>query len=295
GTVTNNLRALGVTAIYAAGVTGDDGEGYELRRRLAERDVDVTCLVASPEVVTGTYLKPTVLAPDGTERELGRMDIKNRRPLPAALEDAVIMHLRRLADPSAELVDAVIVADQVEERNHGAITDRVRHAVCDLAAGRPDLVWLADSRRRIGEYRHLMLKPNRDECLRAIPAPGGAAERVFGEGGREAGRDHVAGGACALASRTGRPVFVTLATEGMLVVEPDGRTTHVPAVRVEGPVDPTGAGDSATAGIVPALALGASPVEAAALGTLVASVTVRQLGATGAATPQDVLAAHEGT
>ena len=60
-----------------------------------------------------------------------------------------------------------------------------------------------------------------------------------------------------------------------------------------GPVDPTGAGDSATAGIVPALALGASPVEAAAIGALVAGLTVRQLGTTGTATPDQVLAAYD--
>src|SRR6185437_3153741 len=34
GTVTNNLAALGVGTIHAAGVIGDDGEGFELRRAL---------------------------------------------------------------------------------------------------------------------------------------------------------------------------------------------------------------------------------------------------------------------
>src|SRR5512137_532700 len=35
GTVTSNLRALGVGSVYAVGLTGDDGEGYELRQGLA--------------------------------------------------------------------------------------------------------------------------------------------------------------------------------------------------------------------------------------------------------------------
>jgi sugar/nucleoside kinase (ribokinase family) len=38
------------------------------------------------------------------------------------------------------------------------------------------------------------------------------------------------------------------------------------------------------------LLAGASPVEAAAIGNLVASVTVQQLGTTGTATPQQVVA-----
>ena len=40
GTVTNNLRALGVQTVYAVGFTGDDGEGYKLRRALERTGVD---------------------------------------------------------------------------------------------------------------------------------------------------------------------------------------------------------------------------------------------------------------
>ena len=54
---------------------------------------------------------------------------------------------------------------------------------------------------------------------------------------------------------TGAPVCATRGGEGMLVSDPE--MTLVPGVRVEGPTDPTGAGDSATAGAVLALAAGA--------------------------------------
>ncbi|HND52485.1 MAG TPA: PfkB family carbohydrate kinase, partial [Pirellulaceae bacterium] len=47
-------------------------------------------------------------------------------------------------------------------------------------------------------------------------------------------------------------------------------------------------GDSATAGIVASLLAGASPEEAAAVGNLVASITVQQLGTTGTASPAQV-------
>jgi sugar/nucleoside kinase (ribokinase family) len=65
---------------------------------------------------------------------------------------------------------------------------------------------------------------------------------------------------------------------------------HVPGYPVSGPVDIVGAGDSATAGIVSALLAGASAIEAAAMGNLVASITVQQLGVTGTASPEQVLA-----
>ena len=58
----------------------------------------------------------------------------------------------------------------------------------------------------------------------------------------------------------------------------------VPAFTVDGPIDPTGAGDSVSAGIVLALASGATLPEAALIGAAVGSVTVEQLGVCGVCT-----------
>ena len=68
----------------------------------------------------------------------------------------------------------------------------------------------------------------------------------------------------------------------------DPEPTHVPGVRVEGPIDPTGAGDSVTAGAVLALAAGAALPEAALVGNLVASITIQQLATTGTARPDQL-------
>jgi len=91
----------------------------------------------------------------------------------------------------------------------------------------------------------------------------------------------------ALQRKLGRPVCVTRGKKGVCVFEPD-RMTPVPGVRVPEPTDPTGAGDSTMAGIVMGLAAGASVVEAALVGTLVASITVQALGTTGFATPDQL-------
>ena len=72
----------------------------------------------------------------------------------------------------------------------------------------------------------------------------------------------------------------------MLVSDPE--LTRVPGVRVEGPIDSTGAGDSVTAGATSALAAGASLPEAALVGNLVASITVQQLATTGTARPDQL-------
>ncbi|MCD6520329.1 MAG: carbohydrate kinase [Anaerolineae bacterium] len=275
GTVVSNLRALEVQVV-ALGVIGDDGEGYELLRGLQAWDVETAPLLRTSQRMTPTYTKPMMHEPDGRVHELSRLDIKNRTPLPPGLEETVIARLQELAPT----VQAVVVADQVPERNCGVITDRVREAICSLAAEHPELIVVADSRMRIGEYRHVSLKPNEFEALRALgqetqePPPRWQVE--------EAGR--------LLAQRAGRPVFVTIGEEGILVCTAEG-CQHVPAVPVSGEIDIVGAGDSALAGIVSGLCSGASLTEAALIGNLVASVTVKCIGTTGTASQEEVLAA----
>ena len=68
----------------------------------------------------------------------------------------------------------------------------------------------------------------------------------------------------------------------------------MPGIRVQGPVDTVGAGDSVTAGIVASLAAGATYMEAGLVGNLAASVTVRQLGVTGTASPAQLVEALTG-
>jgi sugar/nucleoside kinase (ribokinase family) len=88
--------------------------------------------------------------------------------------------------------------------------------------------------------------------------------------------------------RTERPVFVTIGPEGILVFVEEG-SQHVPGIPITGPIDIVGAGDSVMAGIASALCVGATPVEAALVGNLVASITVQQIGTTGTASRQQVL------
>jgi bifunctional ADP-heptose synthase (sugar kinase/adenylyltransferase) len=136
-----------------------------------------------------------------------------------------------------------------------------------------------DSRRRIGEYHQVMLKPNESEALRAVFAQ---VEPVERERIEEAGES--------LRRRTERPVFVTMGDQGILLCTEQG-VEMVPAVPVTGEIDIVGAGDSTLASIVASLASGATLSEAALVGNLVASVTIRCIGTTGTASQEQVLEA----
>src|SRR5439155_19076411 len=83
GTVINNLVALGVGRVLPISVIGDDGEGYELRKTLRRlRIVNDRWVHTCQGRHTPTYTKPMLSLPGQPPRELNRLDIKNRDPLP---------------------------------------------------------------------------------------------------------------------------------------------------------------------------------------------------------------------
>ena len=180
-------------------------------------------------------------------------------------------------------MDAVVVADQAQQRNclpdllSGVITDRVRDEMGRLALRYPGKVFAADSRQRIGLFRHVIIKPNRQEATLAV-RPDWKGEFTL-DVARECGAE--------LFLRNQKPVFLTAGSQGILLFTEKG-CQYVPSVPVEGEVDIVGAGDSVMAGVVSALGSGAEPEEAALLGNVVASITIQQIGATGTASPAQV-------
>jgi len=274
GTIINNLVALGVGRVVPVAVIGDDGEGYELRQALAAlQGVDASAVLSAAERRTPTYTKPMLCVAGKPPRELNRLDIKNRTATPAPVEDAIIARLRE----RWPTCDAWLVLDQVSEADCGVVTARVREEVGRLGSDSSRFV-LADSRERIGQFRSVAVKPNLTECLKALGVSDAAGPAEW--------RTHLR----RLADRLSRPVFCTRGQEGMLVAEPGVEVVVVPAYAVRGPIDPVGAGDSASAGIATAVAAGLSFAAAAAFGNLVASITVQQLGTTGTATPAQLRA-----
>jgi bifunctional ADP-heptose synthase (sugar kinase/adenylyltransferase) len=280
GTVLNNLAALGVGRIHPITVIGDDGEGYELRKALAKLPAVVADdIVVSAYRRTPTYSKP-MLSEGGAVRELNRLDTKNRTPTPDAVIADVIARLYAAWDS----FDAVIVLDQVSEAECGVVTASVRNTLEKLAQRDPNMFVLADSRERIGEFRNVSVKPNMDECRRAIWIT-------------DKQRFSRADDTCApwdLSRYVDGAVFLTLGNMGIhYVPKPTGSAQQgakIPAYPVSGPIDICGAGDSCSAGIACAMTAGATPEQAAAFGNLVASITVQQIGVTGTASPEQVRA-----
>jgi rfaE bifunctional protein kinase chain/domain len=272
GTVMSNLAALGVESLHAIGFRGNDGEGFDLEKRLQALGCHTEHLHAVDDRHTPTYLKPRDRTDASLAGEHDRYDTKNRTSTSTATENLLLQSVGAVIPQ----VDAVMIMDQVEEPNCGVVTDSLRAELIRLASVHPQVIFWADSRRRIHTYRQVIIKPNQFEAVgREFPLPDEevALETLLPAAGR-------------LRQKTGAPVVVTRGALGMLVSDPEW--TQVPGVRITGETDPTGAGDSVSAGMVTSLCAGAELAEAAVVANLVASVTIEQLATTGVARPDQL-------
>jgi rfaE bifunctional protein kinase chain/domain len=268
GTVLNNLEALGVGTIFPVGFSGEDGEGYELRRALAQKQgVRLDYFIQTSERHTFTYCKPLVLQPGQAPRELNRLDQKNWTATPPALAKRLGAAVTALAKE----VDAFALLSQVDQPETGVLTRRVLADLGGVVRTLPQRVIVADSRHGLQGFPPVIFKMNAAE-LRALT---GARE--------SSGPEQIRAAVASLAARNGRPVVVTLAERGMVGALPDGRIEHVPALPLRGPIDIVGAGDAVTANLTAALAAGATLREALELANAAASIVIHQVGTTGAA------------
>jgi bifunctional ADP-heptose synthase (sugar kinase/adenylyltransferase) len=273
GTVVNNLAALGAKSLHAIGATGDYGEAFDLRQGLEIQSCSTNGLLRFDFLKTPTYLKPRDVTDPSLAGEHERYDTKNRRSTPPAVCEKIIAQL----DAILPAVDAMIIADQVTEADCGVVTAAVRAALADRARRHPNVIFWADSRAHIRSFRNVIIKANQFEAVgHENPRP----DEVIPIDQLRRAVPH-------LRTEIGAPVCVTRGAAGMIVS--DSEVSLVPGVTLTGPTDPTGAGDSATAGAVLALCSGATLPEAALVGCLVASITVQQLATTGTATPKQVI------
>jgi rfaE bifunctional protein kinase chain/domain len=272
GTILNNLVALGIGEIHAVGFCGDDGEGYELRRALeAQPGVRLEHFVTSPERATPVYCKPLVFEAGQEPHELSRLDTKNWTPTPDALQQS----LAELITELAPRLDVLLLLDQVELPETGVVTQRVTAAVHAAQKKNESLLVLADSRRGLHHFPPLGFKMNAAELGRMTRSAVIDLEGV---------KSHAAD----LARSTGRPVFVTLAEQGIVGALAGECPEHVMAQPVRGPIDVVGAGDAVMANLASALAAGADVREAMELAMAAASLVIHQIGTTGAASVSQI-------
>jgi bifunctional ADP-heptose synthase (sugar kinase/adenylyltransferase) len=212
-----------------------------------------------------------------SQQEDARLDFINTEPITPETEQALIANVKaRLPE-----LDALVVADY---QTIGVVTPAVTKALNQLAVEFSKTLFVVDSRERIGSFHNMVVKPNDIEAARFFfPDRDPAAVSV----------DELSQAGIDWQESNQRPVYITLGHRGSLVCD-HGNVRRVPAIQVPPPVDTVGAGDTFLASLTAGLVGGATAVEAACLATLATGVTIRKLGVTGTASPQEILAQYDG-
>jgi rfaE bifunctional protein kinase chain/domain len=272
GTITNNLRSLGVR-VRCVGLVGEDGEGYDLLKSLKQIGANTDLMVQSENIPTNTYMKPMRGANGGHYSEMNRLDIRSFNETSRELEDRLITNLKKALEES----QGVIVIEQYLQRNCSAVTDRIRDELAELATRFPEKFFFVDSRGFAACYRNVIIKCNQFELPGAVNgSTEDEDEKLITERARQL-----------LLAANAKAVVVTVGAKGAFVVERE-TMTRIPAFSVEGPLDIVGAGDATNAGVMLGLTLGLTLAESVLLGGCVSSITIQQIGVTGTATIEQI-------
>lgn len=263
GNIAANLRGLGMKRILCFGAIGSDPFGAWLRKELCPELEKTDCLldVRRKDYHTPVYCKPLL-----NGREQPRIDLGN---LP--LTDGESETLLRLLEKRLPELSVLIVNEQLRNGIHSEYFRRGFAALLQRMAHPPRIVF--DGRDFLDAYPKVTLKINAEAASRLAFGHGGAAPEESGH---------------AILKKTGTELVVTAGEHGCYVFERN-RTTHIPAIRYDGPTDTVGAGDSFSAGFAFALAAGASMTDAAAFGNACSAVTIRKINQTGAPSPEELL------
>lgn len=263
-----NLRALGADVVFT-GLVGRDPAAAELRAALRQQQVDDGWLVEDDGCTT--IRKTRIIADD---QYVVRLD-------EGSTETCGEQGWHRLVEAIETALprcDLVVVPDY----GYGVASEVVIDCLRRYRRERP-IVLAVDAKdvRRFATAGATIITPNFAEACAATGEPGGGKAPAGGP---------------AQAERIGKRLLdlvdaelaaVTLAHDGVMLVDRAGRANHLPAHPVPHAAD-VGAGDSFTAAMALALASGAEPLQAARIGIDAAGIAVTQRH-TSAVRHQDLL------
>lgn len=271
--VARNLADMGVS-VEIMGAVGADAAADQLRRLLKEQGIGCSGLIAVRE--RRTSLKTRIVA---HQQQVVRVDRESRDPLDGRttrrLMAAIMKHL-----PGAA---AVIVGDYGKGVVTQELLDNLKLRCRELG------VWLSLDPKpvhRLNLERLSLITPNRKEAFElARMEDAGRSGSPLEDAGLMAMVEGLLG------SLKPAVLLVTLSEQGMLLCRRGHAPLHIPTVAQE-VFDVSGAGDTAIATFTLAVAVGASPVEAAIVANHASGIVVGKVG-TATATPAELLASFE--
>lgn len=254
----HNVSEINGGKVSVIGIIGDDYQANDLKNAFKEANIDCSSLIVDKCRKTITKTRISGSCSHSITQQIVRIDRQTNAPISKETEAKMITEIEKLVP----LHDAVILSDY----HIGTLTDNVIKAVVDIAK-KYDKKVIVDAQRDLGRYKGITsMTPNLPDTQKYVGLYLNNKEDFLKAGNR-------------LLNETGADaILITCGADGMVVVEPENKYTHIPVFNKAEVFDVTGAGDTVTAVYTLALAAGAEPVYAAIIGNIAAGVVVKQFG-----------------
>lgn len=254
----HNVSEINGGKVSVIGIIGDDYQANDLKNAFKEANIDCSSLIVDKCRKTITKTRISGSCSHSITQQIVRIDRQTNAPISKETEAKMIAEIEKLIP----LHDAVILSDY----HIGTLTDNVIKAVVDTAKKFGKKV-IVDAQRDLGRYKGITsMTPNLPDTQKYVGLYLKNKE------------DFLKAGNKLLSETDADAILITCGAEGMVVIEPDNKYTHIPVFNKAEVFDVTGAGDTVTAVYTLALAAGAEPVYAAIIGNIAAGIVVKQFG-----------------
>lgn len=254
----HNVADVNGGKVSVIGVIGDDYQANDLKQAFCDANIDCSSLITDKTRKTITKTRISGSCSHSITQQIVRIDRQTNAPISKETEKKLIDEIERLVP----LHDAVILSDY----HIGTLSDNVISAVISTAKKFNKKV-VVDAQRDLNRYYGLTsMTPNLPDTQKHVG---------FYLKNKD---DFMKAGNILLEQSGAEAVLITCGADGMVVVDNNGKYTHIPVFNKAEVFDVTGAGDTVTALYTLALAAGAEPVYAAIIGNVAAGIVVKQYG-----------------
>lgn len=258
GNAAHNLAALGAKKVTMVGLAGKDYYCSLLFEAMERDGVSTEGMVQDETRPTITKTRITGQARQSVVQQIVRIDRESMAPISSAIEQALVDKIMAMA-PQHE---ALILSDY----KLGVVTPTVIET-CKSVAKRYNMCLAVDSHRSLTLFDGATIAtPNQPEAEENLGCPLDTQEAL------------IAGGCRLKTNAQLENLLITRGSEGMSLFTADDQVYHIPVFNRSEVFDVTGAGDTVISTLTLAMATGATPLEAAVLGNLAASIVVKKYG-----------------
>ena len=255
--VVHNVATLGGQA-FAVGLIGNDKAGSGLRAILNDKNVETTGLIVEENRPTITKTRIIAGGSATVSQQIVRIDQEMKSPILNQTEESFINILKQVIDK----IDAVVLSDY----GSGMLSDKIRSFIIESCQEK-NIKTIVDSRYDILKFEGVsFVKQNEAEAAKAVGFELTSEDAV------------VTAGKILLEKLQAEGIIISRGEQGMSLIQDNGEIHHIPVVDKSEVFDVSGAGDTAVAAFILAIASGAKPVEATKIANFAAGIAVRKLG-----------------